>query len=182
MSEVPRIGTGRVLKIWSAGCSSGEEPYTLAMVLREYALEHAGFDFAILGTDISTKVLDQAKNAIYQESQLLPVPPQLRRKYAWRSRIQNQPLARIVADLRRTVTFQRLNFMDADYRIRDVFDSVFLRNVLIYFERSTQEAVINKICRNLSAGGYFFAGHSESLAGFDIPLRCVHTSVFRKVT
>ena len=73
-----------------------------------------------------------------------------------------------------------LNFMDEDYRIRDVFDVVFFRNVLIYFDRSTQEAVINKICRNLAPGGYFFAGHSESLAGLDIPLRCVHTSVFRK--
>lgn len=171
---------GERTKVWSAGCSSGEEPYTLAMVLKEYAAEHTGFDFAILATDISTKVLDLAKSAIYQESQILPIPPEFRRKYVWRSRANDQALSRIVPELRRTVTFHALNFMDEDYRIRDVFDVVFLRNVLIYFDRSTQEAVINKMCRDLAPGGYFFAGHSESLAGLDVPLRCVHTSVFRK--
>jgi chemotaxis protein methyltransferase CheR len=149
-------------------------------VLKEYALEHAGFDFAILATDISTRVLDLAKSAIYQKSQILPIPPEFRRKYVWRSRANDQSLARIVPELRRTVTFHALNFMDDDYRIRDVFEVMFFRNVLIYFDRSTQEAVINKMCRNLAPGGYFFAGHSESLAGLDVPLVCVHTSVFRK--
>jgi chemotaxis protein methyltransferase CheR len=176
------LGRGARLKVWCAGCSSGEEPYTLAMVLKEYALEHAGFDFAILATDISTRVLDLAKSAIYQESQILPIPPEFRRRYVWRSRANDQALSRIVPELRRTVTFHALNFMDEDYRIRDVFEVIFFRNVLIYFDRSTQEAVINKMCRNLAPGGYFFAGHSESLAGLDVPLRCVHTSVFRKRT
>jgi len=167
-------------KVWSAGCSSGEEPYTLAMVLKEYAAEHTGFDFAVLATDISTKVLKLAKGAVYQESQIVPIPPELRRKYLWRSRAKDQALVRIVPELRRKVTFHALNFMAEDYRIRDLLDVVFFRNVLIYFDRSTQEAVINKMCRNLAPGGYFFAGHSESLAGLDVPLRCVHTSIFRK--
>jgi len=167
-------------KVWSAGCSSGEEPYTLAMVLKEYAAEHTGFDFAVLATDISTKVLKLAKGAVYQESQIVPIPPELRRKYLWRSRAKDQALVRIVPELRRKVTFHALNLMAEDYRIRDLLDVVFFRNVLIYFDRSTQEAVINKMCRNLAPGGYFFAGHSESLAGLDVPLRCVHTSIFRK--
>lgn len=182
---LPSFTTGRPgerTKVWSAGCSSGEEPYTLGMVLKEYAAGHTGFDFAILATDISTKVLDLAKSAIYQESQILPIPPELRRRYVWRSRANDQALVRIVPELRRKVTFHALNFMDEDYRIRDVFDVVFFRNVLIYFDRSTQETVINKMCRNLAPGGYFFAGHSESLAGLDVPLRCVHTSIFRKRT
>ena len=88
---------------------------------------------------------------------------------------------RIVPELRRNVTFHRLNFMDEDYRIGEVFEIVFFRNVMIYFDRSTQEAVIRRICRNLAPGGYLFAGHSESLAGMDIPLTLVETSVFRKV-
>ena len=167
-------------KVWSAGCSSGEEPYTLAMVLKEYAAEHTGFDFAVLATDISTKVLKLAKGAVYQESQIVPIPPELRRKYLWRSRAKDQALVRIVPELPRKVTSHALNFMAEDYRIRDLLDVVFFRNVLIYFDRSTQEAVINKMCRNLAPGGYFFAGHSESLAGLDVPLRCVHTSIFRK--
>jgi chemotaxis protein methyltransferase CheR len=172
---------GPRLKVWSAGCSSGEEPYTLAMVLREYGLQHPGFDFAILGTDVSTRVLNQARTGVYQGSQVVPVPPELRRKYVSQGRSTSPPLVRIVPDLRATVTFHSLNFMAEDYRIRDVFDVVFFRNVLIYFDRSTQELVINKICRNLVSGGYLFVGHSESLTGLDIPLRCVHTSVFQRL-
>jgi chemotaxis protein methyltransferase CheR len=171
---------GWCLKAWSAGCSSGEEPYTLAMVLGEYALARPGFDYAILATDISTKVLEQARSGIYPEPQIAPVPPELRRKYLWRSRNRAEALVRIVPELRRRITFHRLNFMDEDYRVRDIFDVVFFRNVLIYFDRSTQEAAINKICRNLAPGGYLFVGHSESLAGLDVPVEPVHTTVFRK--
>jgi chemotaxis protein methyltransferase CheR len=171
---------GSRLKVWSAGCSSGEEPYTLAMVLSEYELQHPGFDFAILGTDVSTRVLDLARDGIYEESQTAPVPPQLRRKYLWQGRDKSQRLVRVVPELRRKVTFHQLNCMDEHYSIKDMFDLVFFRNVLIYFDKATQEAVINKICRNLVPGGYLFAGHSESLAGLDTELSCVQTAVFRK--
>jgi len=171
---------GSRLTVWSAGCSSGEEPYTLAMVLSEYALAQPGFDYAILGTDISTRVLDLARAAIYHESQTATVPSELRRKYLWQGREKSRCLVRVVPELRRKVTFHRLNFMDENYGIRDMFDVVFFRNVLIYFDKPTQEAVINKICRNLVPGGYFFAGHSESLAGLDTDLSCVRTAVFRK--
>jgi len=168
------------LKVWSAGCASGEEPYTLAMVLSEHALERPSFDYSILGTDISTKVLDQARSGIYQESEIVPLPPDLRRKYVWRSRSNSESLVRVVPELRRKITLHPLNFMDDDYRIRDMFDVVFFRNVMIYFDRPTQELVINKICRNLAPGGYLFVGHSESLAGLDIPVKLIETSVFRK--
>ena len=180
LSRTKDCGPGSRLKVWSAGCSSGEEPYTLAMLLSEYALQQPGFDFAILGTDISSKVLDHARSGIYQESQTLPVPPELRRKYLWQSRNKSERLVRVIPELRRKVTFHPLNFMDSDYGIRDRFHLVFFRNVMIYFDRPTQEAVINKICRNLVPGGYFFAGHSESLAGLNTGLSCVETAVFRK--
>lgn len=88
-------------KAWSAGCSSGEEPYTLAMVANEYALQHSGFDFAILGTDISTAVLDAAKSAIYEESQAAALPPELRRRYLWQGRDMSRRLVRVVPELRR---------------------------------------------------------------------------------
>jgi chemotaxis protein methyltransferase CheR len=171
---------GERFKAWSAGCSSGEEPYTLAMVLAEYASRQSGFDFAILGTDISTRVLAGARNAIYVKSQILPLPPELTRKYLLRSRNNAEGLARVVPDLRRKVSFHQLNFMDGDYGIKDIFDVIFFRNVMIYFDRSTQEAVLNKMCRNLAPGGYLFAGHSESLAGLDIPLHAVKASIYRK--
>jgi chemotaxis protein methyltransferase CheR len=168
------------LNVWSAGCSSGEEAYTLAMVLSEYALGRSGFDYAILGTDISTKVLDLARSGVYQESQTAPLPPEFRRKYVWRSRKSSDALVRIAPELRRRTAFHSLNFMDEDYRIQNMFDIVFFRNVMIYFDRAIQEAVINKICRNLTPGGYLFVGHSESLAGLDIPVKLVQTTVFRK--
>jgi chemotaxis protein methyltransferase CheR len=174
------LGRGTRFKAWSAGCSSGEEPYTLAMVLAEYAAVQPGFDFAILATDISTKVLHSAEAGIYPEAQILPVPPELRRKYLLHSRSNTEPLARVVPELRRKVSFHPLNFMDADYGIRDEFDAVFFRNVMIYFDRDTQETVIDKICRNLVPGGYLFAGHSESLAGLDIPVKPVRASIYRK--
>jgi chemotaxis protein methyltransferase CheR len=174
------VGAGHPFKAWSAGCSSGEEPYTLAMVLSEYASRQAGFDFAILGTDVSTRVLSHARNGIYEESQIIPVPPDLRRKYLLASRDKSQRLVRVSPELRRKVSFHRLNLMDAEYGVRDLFHVVFFRNVMIYFDRPTQEAVINKLCRNLVPGGYLFAGHSESLHGLDIPVRLVQTSIYRK--
>ncbi len=171
---------GARFKAWSAGCSSGEEPYTLAMVLAEYAVRQPGFDFAILGTDISTKVLARAREGIYEESQILAVPPELRAKYLLKSRNPVEKLGRIVPGLRKRVGFHQLNFMEDHFCIKDIFDVVFFRNVMIYFDRSTQEAVVGKICRHLAPGGYLFAGHSESLAGLEIPVESVKASMYRK--
>ncbi|WP_321478225.1 protein-glutamate O-methyltransferase [uncultured Paludibaculum sp.] len=180
LSRTPNYRPGSRFNIWSAGCSSGEEPYTLAMVLSEYGLHHRGFDFAILGTDVSTRVLELARSGIYEESQIAPVPQELRERYLRQGRGQAQGLVRVAPDLRRKVAFHRLNFMEEDYSILDMFDVVFFRNVLIYFDKPTQEAVINRICRNLVPGGYLFVGHSESLAGLNTDLSCVQTAVFRK--
>ena len=167
-------------KLWCAGCSSGEEPYTQAMVLSEYAKERAGLDFALLATDISTKVLGHAQRGIYEEARIEPVPLPLRRSYLLRSKDASGGLVRIVPQLRRRISFHRLNFMDADYRVKDMFEVIFFRNVMIYFDKPTQEAVINKLCRNLKPGGYLFVGHSESLAGLNIPVAAVASAVFRK--
>jgi chemotaxis protein methyltransferase CheR len=167
-------------KAWSAGCSSGEEPYTLAMVLAHFSSAMPTFDFAVLGTDVSARVLSRARSGVYQEAQVLPVPLELRRKYLLRSRHSSERLARVVPELRGKVSLHQLNLMDDDYPIKDVFDVVFFRNVLIYFDKHIQEAVINKICRNLAPGGYLFVGHSESLATLDIPVRQVQTAIYRK--
>lgn len=167
-------------KLWCAGCSSGEEPYTQAMVLNEYGKGVDGFDFAILATDISTRVLEHARIGIYDESRIDPVPMALRHSYLLRSKNDTRSLVRVVPELRRRISFHRLNFMDADYRVKDQFEVIFFRNVMIYFDKPTQEAVINKLCRNLKPGGYLFVGHSESLAGLNIPVEGVASAVFRK--
>jgi chemotaxis protein methyltransferase CheR len=183
LAQLERSRQGRLdkrLAVWSAPCSSGEEPYTLAMVLSEYAAGHPGFEFQILATDVSTKMLRIAKDGIYTKHQIGPVPPQLRRKYLMHGKGERHATLRITPALRRTVSFHQLNFMDTDYCVREMFDVIFCRNVLIYFDRPTQEAVINKLCRNLNPGGYLFVSHSETLSGLDLPLVSVSAACFRK--
>jgi len=165
---------------WSAGCSSGEEPYTLAMILNECARVWRSFDYAVVATDVSTRVLERARSGIYDETVIAPIPMELRRRYLLRSRDRGKSLVRVVPALRARVQFRQLNFMDASYALDGMFDVVFFRNVMIYYDRPTQEAVIRKICRHLAPGGYLFVGHSESLTGLDIPVEPVHLAVFRK--
>jgi chemotaxis protein methyltransferase CheR len=173
-------GTHRELHLWSAACSSGEEPYTLAMVVADFAQSRLGFQYTILGTDICTEVLEQAQRGVYTDDRIEPVPFLQRERYLLRSRNRTARLVRVVPHLRAHVTFRRLNFLDRDYQLDQRMDVVFCRNVLIYFSRETQEAVVNRIASHLRPGGYFFLGHSETLQGMDVPLRPVATTVYRK--
>jgi len=175
-----RLGTARKSLIWSAGCSTGEEPYTLAMVLTEYAQRAAGFRFSVLATDICTEVLAKAALGIFKAEAAAPVPPALRRKYFMRSRDPAAEKVRMVPELRALVEFRRLNFMDADFGLPEPPEVIFCRNVIIYFDRVTQVRLLNKLAQHLAPGGYFFAGHSESLQGMDLPLQLVAPSVYRK--
>jgi chemotaxis protein methyltransferase CheR len=170
----------RKLKVWSAGCSTGEEPYTLAMVLNEFALECPGFDFSVLATDISTRVLETAIRGVYEEEKIEPVPQPLKRKYLLRGKDRSSGLVRIVPEIRAKVRFRRLNFMDTDFGITDKFDIIFCRNVVIYFDRATQERLLTKFCAHLATDGYIFMGHSETMNGLDVPLAMVHPTVYRK--
>jgi chemotaxis protein methyltransferase CheR len=167
------------IRVWSAACSSGEEPYTLAMVLSEYSRRQPQCDFEILGTDVSTKVLHAAQRGIYAEELIDPVPLEMRRRYLLLSTDPSKRVVRIVPALRQKVSFHRLNFMDPSYRIKDRFDVIFLRNVLIYFDRPIQEAVVNRVCSHLKPGGYLFISHSESLSEIDVPVERVHASIYR---
>jgi chemotaxis protein methyltransferase CheR len=167
-------------KLWCAGCSSGEEPYTLSMVLAEYAARRRGFDFTLLATDISTRVLEHAVRGIYDAERIEPVPMPLRQKYLLRSKDPARAAVKIAPELRQRIVFQRLNFMDAEYPVKDSFEVIFFRNVMIYFDKPTQEAVITRLCRHLLPGGFLFVGHSESLAGQNIPVRCVGAALYRK--
>ncbi len=174
-------GVSRPLRVWSAGCSTGKEPYTLAMVLSEFQATHPGFRFEILGTDISTDVLDKAARGIYAEEKAEPVPAALRRKYLLRSKDPAQRQVRIVPELRSQVRFRRLNFMDADYGLRESFDVIFCRNVLIYFDRQTQERLLTRFAGYLEKGSFLFLGHSETLLGLNLPLRQMAPSVYVRV-
>ena len=171
---------GRKLMVWSAGCSTGAEPYTIAMILRDFSLKSPGFNFSILATDLSSHVLKEARMGIYNESDISPISMEMRRRYLLRSRNQDEGLVRIVPDLRSRVEFRKLNFMDENYYIRMSIDMIFCRNVIIYFSRSTQETVLNRICQHLKTDGYLYVGHSETLNGLNVPLVQVQPNIYKK--
>ena len=172
----------RPYKVWSAACSIGAEPYTLAMVLADHAASlPAPWDFSILASDISTAVLAKATQAVYPEDMIGPVPHEVRKRYLLRSRDASRKLIRIGPELRRKVTFLHLNLMDHRYPADRDFDAIFCRNLLIYFDKPTQEAVVGRLCQHLRPGGHLFLGHSESLAGKDHPLEWLGDAVFRRI-
>lgn len=174
------IGSRTPLRLWSAASSTGEEPYTLAMVLDQWGRSRRPFEFSILGTDISTRVLAQARQATYQPNVIAPLPEAWRQAYLLRARGPAAPAPyRISPTLRARVRFGQLNLMDPDYGLPEKVHIIFCRNVLIYFNRQTQLEVVRKLTRNLLPGGYLFVGHSESLHAADLPLTALAPSVYQ---
>jgi chemotaxis protein methyltransferase CheR len=169
----------REIVIWSAGCSTGEEPYTMSILLTEYALTHPGFQFRVRATDISTAVLARARQAIYTSEAVSPVSPELRKKYFMRNKSRETNLLRVVPELREIVEFQRVNLME-DFSFPEKADIIFCRNVIIYFDKQTQERLFAKFARELNDDGYVFIGHSESLNHMNVPLVSVAPAVYRK--
>jgi chemotaxis protein methyltransferase CheR len=169
------------LKLWSAGCSSGEEPYTLAIMLSEFKVKNPLIDFFIYATDISTRMLKTAMQAIYNEDRIDNIPLSIKTKYFLRSKNREDKKVRVVPELRERVSFSRLNLIDDFYPVPFVFDVVFCRNVLIYFDRAIQEKIIHKLCSKIRNGGYLFLGHSESIAGLNLPLRHIQPTIFMKI-
>jgi chemotaxis protein methyltransferase CheR len=181
LPELTERNPGRQFLIWSAGCSTGEEPYTMAIVLSEYALTHPGFRFRILASDISNIVLAKAEMGVYTNAVVAPIAPLLRKKYFMRSREPGSEQVRVVPELRRSIEFRRLNFMDADYGVFEKVDAIFCRNVIIYFDRPTQEQILQKLANCLMPGGYMFVGHAETLHDMSLPLVPVAPALYRRV-
>ena len=169
------------LRVWCAGCSSGEEAYTLAMTVSEALRERPGMDFRILATDISTRVLEHARKGIYPQAEVAPLPAEWRERYVAPSKDRKRELVRVRLHLRRRVSFHQLNFMDEEYLAPRDFHIVFFRNVAIYFERPVQQAVVRKLSSHLLRGGYLFMGHSESLQKRIEGLESRGASVFERV-
>jgi len=175
-----RSRTSRTLKIWSAACSTGMEAYTTAMVLDDIHRQKRGFDFRILGTDISTGVLRTAREAIYPREAIAPVPAEMAKRYFMTSRDRSRAEVRVIPELRRLVNFMRMNLMDANYPVDKDVDIIFCRNVLIYFEKDVQRKVVDQLCTHLRPGGYLLVGHSESMIHQgSTALRQVEPTVFQ---
>lgn len=168
------------VKIWSAGCSSGEEPYTIGVVMNEYKRVHAALNFSILGTDISSNVLQKAAKGIYAEEKIGIIPLELKKRYFFKSKDRLNPTVKVNPLLQQNLRLAYVNLMDPVYEVQEKFDVIFCRNVLIYFDRETQEKVINRLCNYLQDGGYFFIGHSESLSSMNVPLKHIKPTIFRK--
>ena len=182
---LPSLGAGPV-RIWSAGCSSGEEPYTLAMIIRDAWADVDRRDVKILATDISRRVLTTAVAGVYPDALMEDVPPDLLRRH-W-SRSAATPAGarpgsgtgwRAGDALRSLITFAPLNLMGA-WPMRGPFQAIFCRNVMIYFDKATQQALVERYYDLLAPGGYLFVGHSESLSALTHRFSYVQPAVYRK--
>ncbi|MGO8152145.1 protein-glutamate O-methyltransferase CheR [Rhizobium leguminosarum] len=171
----------RTIRTWSSACSTGAEPYTMAMVLAEFAEGRNDVSYSVLATDLSTDVLQTARRGIYPEDLIAPVPRDLQRKYVLTAKQPGRREVRITPKLRSKIGFARMNLMDEKYPIGEPMHVIFCRNVLIYFDKQTQAGVLNRLCACLAKGGYMFIGHSESITGFDLPLKQVSNTVFQRI-
>jgi chemotaxis protein methyltransferase CheR len=177
----PRLAAeGSPLRVWCAAASSGEEPYTLAMVLAEYFREHAFVEWQVQASDISHRMLDQAQRGIYRLDARHALPPELLRRCFQRGVGARSGTCRVKAELRERVRFQRINLFQAEYPVLRDQHVIFCRNVMIYFDPASRATLVHKLTRQLAPGGFLVIGHSESLLGIRHDLESVRQSVFRK--
>jgi chemotaxis protein methyltransferase CheR len=167
------------IRIWSAGCSTGEEPYSLAMFVLAHLSDPGKWDFKILATDISTRVLQVGIKGAYPKVKVEKVPRDLLKAY-FRKQCQQDDDSFVANPLLKDIiTFRRLNLKE-NYPFSGPFDFIFCRNVMIYFDKETQQQLVQKMANYLSLGGYMMVGHSESLTGLQHPLTYVQPSVYKK--
>ncbi|HIJ79371.1 MAG: protein-glutamate O-methyltransferase CheR [Desulfobulbaceae bacterium] len=170
------------LRVWSSACSSGEEPYSIAMMLGELAEDNHRLKFNILASDLCTKVLKKACRAVYNEEEIKDIPLYYRKKYLLKSKESALGLVQVAEHLRNMITFRRINLMADDFGVKKRMHVIFCRNVLIYFQKDQQERLILKFGRQLEPGGFLFIGHSESLVGMNVPFCQVLPTVYQKIS
>ncbi len=166
------------LLVWSAGCSSGQEAYSLAMTID--SVKSTGYKYRVFASDISLSVLKTAKEAIYPFDLLNQIPVEFRKKYLLKSKDRANPRFRINKEIRDKVEFSYYNLLNKKPFSKLKFNIIFCRNTLIYFDADTQKRVIHNLIRNLKNDGLLFLGHSESLINMGLPLEAVYPSVYKK--
>ncbi|MCP4004677.1 MAG: protein-glutamate O-methyltransferase CheR [bacterium] len=170
----------RRIRIWSAGCSSGPEPYSIAMVLRETIPASPRWDVKILATDLDTDILATAKKGVYVLDKLDGVSAERRRRFFWKGRGSNAGTARAAPELRELIQFRQLNLMES-WPMRGPFDVIFCRNVIIYFDKPTQERLFDRYADLLPVGGKLILGHSESMTGSNKRFEFRGRNIYRRV-
>lgn len=170
------------LKLWSAGCSSGQEAYSIGIQLEEFMrVNGVRFNYSILATDISGKMLKSAREAVYPMSQVDEIPLELKHRYFLKSKNTKDQKVKVIKDIREKVRVGYMNLMDGLYPFQMQFDIIFLRNTLIYFDPKVQLSVLIKVLDSLKTGGYLFIGHSESLINLHLPIKSIAPSVYMKI-
>lgn len=170
----------RDLRIWSAGCSSGKEPYSIAMVLRECISDIDSWDAKILATDLDSDILSIARQGVYPVDQIDGVSPERRKRWFRRGQGVNTNTVMVSSDIKNLVHFRRLNLI-SDWPMKGQFDCVFYRNVAIYFARESQIQIVDRIANYIKPGGYLIVGHSESLFGVTDRFESIGHTIYRKI-
>lgn len=168
-------------KIWSAGCSTGEEAYTMAIVLNEYKLVNPGFDFNIYATDISNSSVMKAVRAIYNKETISAIDQNLIKKYFLVSKDSKENKVRVVKNLREKIHFSILNMVDDYFFQNETLDVIFCRNTLIYFDDISKRKVVNKLIEKIKPGGFLFVGLSETITQYSKAISQVSPSVYVKI-
>ncbi len=174
-----KVVSNKDIRIWSAGCSSGQEPYTLAMIMDEYfGKEKLLWDTQILATDISSKVLEKASEGIYHSEEIKSLSSQWKINYF--SKLDNENY--VISDkIKKEVIYRRFNLMEERFPFKKKFHVIFCRNVMIYFDTETKNKLVNKFYDHLEYGGYLFIGHSESLVRGEAKFKYVQPAIYRKI-
>ncbi|MFH1746787.1 MAG: CheR family methyltransferase [Planctomycetota bacterium] len=171
----------RNVRIWSAACSSGEEPYSIAMTAHGTLSSQPGLELKILATDISNTMLEQARAGVYETRHLGTVPVKFRQDYFTPVHSATRPTMRVKPCLRRLITFEHFNLMSERFPFRHGFNIIFCRNVMIYFDRATQAVLVEKLVKQLRPEGFLLIGHSESLNSVQHPLKYIQPAIYQRL-
>ncbi len=171
-----------IFRIWSAGCSTGEEPYTIAFTMLSHLSDRlVSWQLKILASDISTEVLEKASEGVYQLDRLKDVPSQVRKNcFVMMQDTSDRPMVCVHPRIREFITFRRFNLIMERFPFKNQFDFIFCRNVMIYFDKPTQEGLVGKFYRFIKPGGYLFIGHSESLTALKHKFNYIMPTIYRK--
>ncbi len=173
-------GEGEI-RIWSAGCSTGEEPYTIGITLHEYFKGKKSPNFKILATDIDTQVLEKGVNGVYTQEQVGIIDEKILKSYFLKGTGENSGFFKVKDFLKKTVFFRRLNLLAEDYPMKKKFDVIFCRNVIIYFDKETQKKLFDNFSRYLKDDGYLLVGHSENISSVTDKFYLAGRTIYRKV-
>ena len=180
MVSSKQVSGNKKFRIWSAGCSSGEEAYSIAMVIRENLADFMRWNVRILATDLDSEILALAKRGVYPDQKLEYISPERKIRWLEKVRIEEKPMVEINNHLKSFITFKQLNLI-GDWPMKGPFDVIFCRNVTIYFDRDTRVFLLNRFADILSDGGYLFVGHSESLHGITTRFKSVGQTIHKKI-